>query len=58
MGLRILTGKTHPQIKLTEQKMKKSEIFCAVTQALTKTINIDIWVIGALNQLFMRGCYI
>ena len=27
------------------------------TQALRKTINMDIWVIGTSNQLFIRGSY-
>ena len=28
------------------------------TQALTKSMNRDIWVVGTLkNKLFMRGCY-
>ena len=27
------------------------------TQALTKSKNMDIWVIGTLNQLFIRGSY-
>ena len=35
----IFTGKMHPQI----------------TQALRKSKNIDIWLIGILNQMFMRG---
>ena len=35
--LKILTGKTHPQIKLS--------------------MNMDIWVIGTLNQLFVRVYY-
>ena len=25
------------------------------TQVLTKSMIIDIWVVGALNQLFVRG---
>ena len=25
------------------------------TQALTKNMNMDIWVIGTLNQIFKRG---
>ena len=25
------------------------------TQALTKSMNMDIWVFGTLNQLFIRG---
>ena len=28
------------------------------TQALTKSRNEDIWVIGTLNQLFIKGSYI
>ena len=40
--LRILPGKTHPQKK---------------TQALAESINMDIWVIGTLNPLFIRGSY-
>ena len=27
------------------------------TQALTKSMNMDIWVIGTLNQQFIRGSY-
>ena len=27
------------------------------TQVSTKSINMDIWVIGTLNQLFIRGSY-
>ena len=27
------------------------------TQELTKSLNMNIWVLGALNQLFVRGCY-
>ena len=27
------------------------------TEALTKSMNMYIWVIGTLNQLFVRGCY-
>ena len=34
--LRILTGKTHPQI------------------LLTKSMNVEIWVISRLNQLIIR----
>ena len=26
-------------------------------QALTKSINMDIWIIDTLNQLFIRGSY-
>ena len=36
----ILTGKKHPQIKL---------------QIFRKPMNMDIWVVGITNQLFMRG---
>ena len=28
------------------------------TQALTKNMNIDIWIVGTLSQLFIRGSYI
>ena len=38
--LRILTGKKEPSNK---------------TQALTKRVNMDIWVVGTTNQLFIRG---
>ena len=27
------------------------------TQALTKSMNVDIWVVGTLNLLFVRGFY-
>ena len=27
------------------------------TQGLTKSLNMDIWEIGTLNQLFIRGSY-
>ena len=27
------------------------------TQALTKSMNMDIWVLSILNQLFIRGYY-
>ena len=27
------------------------------TQAFTKSINMDIWVVCTLNQQFMRGSY-
>ena len=27
------------------------------TRGLLKSINMDIWVIGTLNQLFIRGYY-
>ena len=27
------------------------------TQTLTKSTNMDIWLIGTLNQLFIRGFY-
>ena len=27
------------------------------THVLTKTVIIDIWVVGTLNQLFVIGCY-
>ena len=37
--LRILTGKKHP---------KK-------TPALTKNVNMDIWVVGTSNYAFLRG---
>ena len=40
--LLILTGKIHPQIKL---------------KCLRKSMNVDIWVIGTLNQLFVRGSH-
>ena len=26
-------------------------------QALTKSMNIDIWVVGTLNQVFIRNSY-
>ena len=38
--LRILTGKKHRQKK---------------TSALTKSTNMDIWVVGNSTQLFIRG---
>ena len=25
--------------------------------ALTKSMNMDIWVVGTMNQLFIRGSY-
>ena len=40
--LKTLTWKTHPQIKL---------------KRLQKSMNMDIWVIGTLNQLFIRGFF-
>ena len=40
--LRILIGKKHPQIK---------------TAALTKIMNMDVWVVITSNQIFMRGFY-
>ena len=40
--LRILTGKTHPQVKL---------------KWLQKKMNMDILVIDTLSQLFIRGPY-
>ena len=39
-SLKILTGKKHPKIKL---------------QLLTKNTNIDIWVVGTSNYLFLNG---
>ena len=27
------------------------------TQALAKSMNMDIWVVGTSNQLFIRGSY-
>ena len=39
--LRILTGKKHCQIKF---------------ERLQKSANMGIWVVGASNQLFLRGC--
>ena len=27
------------------------------TQALTESMNRDIWVIGTLNQVFLKGSY-
>ena len=27
------------------------------TQALTKRLNMDIWLFGKLNQLFIKGSY-
>ena len=27
------------------------------TQALTKSFNVDIWLVGTSNQLFIRGSY-
>ena len=27
------------------------------TQALTKSVNMDIWITGTLNQLLRRGPY-
>ena len=38
--LRILTGKKHPKTK---------------TPALTKNMDINIWVIGTSNKLILRG---
>ena len=45
----------------------KNFISCAVThkenvpsnktRALTKSMNMDIWVVGKLNQLFIRGLF-
>ena len=40
--LRLLTAKTNPQVKL---------------KVLLKSINMYIWAIGILNQLFIRGSY-
>ena len=37
--LRVLTGKKDRQIKL----------------ALRKSANMDVWAVGILNQLFIRG---
>ena len=28
------------------------------TETLTKSLNIYIWAIGTLNQIFLRGCHI
>ena len=28
------------------------------TETLTKSMNIYIWAIGTLNQIFLRGCHI
>ena len=39
--LKILTGKTHSN----------------KIEALKKSMNLDIWVIGTLNELFKRGSY-
>ena len=41
-SLRILTGKKTPSNK---------------TPALTKSMNMDIWVIGTSTQHFRRGSY-
>ena len=41
-ALRILTGKKKPSNK---------------TAALTKSMNMDSWVVGTSNQLFRRGSY-
>ena len=27
------------------------------TQAVTESINTDIWITGTVNQLFIRACY-
>ena len=27
------------------------------TQALTKSLNMDIWLVGTSNQIFIRGSY-
>ena len=43
----LLLMDTHSVITTTKQ-----------TQALTKSRNMDIWVISTLNQLFVRGFYI
>ena len=40
--LKMLIGTTHSQIKL---------------KRLQKSMNMDIWVIGTLNQLFIRGFF-
>ena len=50
-----------------KKSLMKNFIFCAVThkenvpsnktRALTKSMNMDIWVVGKLNQLFIRGLF-
>ena len=34
---------------------QRGKIFLNKTQVLTKSTVIDIWVVGALNQLFVKG---
>ena len=42
MFVRILTGEITPSNK---------------TEALAKSMNMYIWAIAKVNQLFIRGCY-
>ena len=44
-------------IKILVKDTHKENTLSNKTQAPSKTINIDIWIIGTSNQLFIRGCY-
>ena len=44
---------THKPLKDTHKENTPSN----KTEALTKSINMYVWVIGASNQLFIRGSY-
>ena len=44
VGLSYLEGFSH-----------KEKTFSNKTQGLTKSMNMDIWVINTLNQPFLRG---
>ena len=44
----------HEKVKDTDEKNAPSN----KTPVLTKSMNIDIWVVGTSNQVFIRGFHI
>ena len=48
-----MCGNVFISIKDTHKEITPSN----KTQALAKSMNVDIWVICTLNQLFIRGSY-
>ena len=44
-------------ITLFQGDTRRKNAFTYKTQVITKSINMEIWVIGKLNQLFLRNSY-
>ena len=42
-------------VKKESKDSQRENALSNKTQALTKSLNMDIWVVGTVNQLFKRG---